>query len=143
MKLVIIESPNKSEALKKYLGSDFTVMASKGHVRDLPTKSFAVNIQNNFEPSYEVMADKKSIVEQLKKASAKADEVYIASDPDREGEAIAWHIAYLLGFKKEDKCRITFNEISKSAVLQRDQYSTAFSLLKTHRSTRRCGVEQW
>ena len=118
MKLVIIESPNKSEALKKYLGSDFEIMASKGHVRDLPPKSFAVDIENNFEPSYEVMSDKKQIVESLKRAAKKADEVYIASDPDREGEAIAWHIAYLLGFDKNDKCRITFNEISKPAVLE-------------------------
>ena len=118
MKLVIIESPNKSEALKKYLGSDFEIMASKGHVRDLPQKSFAVDIENNFAPSYEVMSDKKQIVESLKKAAKKADEVYIASDPDREGEAIAWHIAYLLGFDKNDKCRITFNEISKPAVLE-------------------------
>ncbi len=118
MKLVIIESPNKSEALKKYLGDGFKVVASKGHIRDLPPKSLGVDISNNFEPVYETMADKKAIVEDLKKEAKKADEVYIASDPDREGEAIAWHIAYYLGFKPEDKCRITFNEISKPAVLQ-------------------------
>lgn len=116
MKLVIIESPNKSEALKKYLGSEFKVVASKGHIRDLPLKSLGVDIANNFEPVYETMADKKAIVESLKKEAKSAEEVYIASDPDREGEAIAWHIAYYLGFKPEDKCRITFNEISKNAV---------------------------
>ena len=116
MNLVIIESPNKSEALKKYLGEGFEIMASRGHVRDLPPKSMGVNIEKNFEPYYEVMSDKKQIVESLKRAASRADEVYIASDPDREGEAIAWHIAYLLGFKPEDKCRITFNEISKTAV---------------------------
>lgn len=118
MKLVIIESPNKSEALKKYLGEGFKVVASKGHIRDLPQKSLGVNIANNFEPVYETMPDKKAIVEDLKREAEKADEVYIASDPDREGEAIAWHIAYYLGFKPEDKCRITFNEISKNAVQQ-------------------------
>lgn len=116
MKLVIIESPNKSEALKKYLGDGFKVIASKGHVRDLPPKSFGVDLKNNFEPTYETMPDKKSIVEYLKSEANKASEVYIASDPDREGEAIAWHIAYYLGFKNDDKCRITFNEISKTAV---------------------------
>ncbi len=118
MKLVIIESPNKSEALKKYLGSGFKVVASKGHIRDLPTKSLGVDISNNFEPHYETMADKKAIVNMLKKEASEAEEIYIASDPDREGEAIAWHIAHYLGFKPEDKCRITFNEISKSAVQQ-------------------------
>ena len=116
MKLVIIESPNKSEALKKYLGEGFKVVASKGHVRDLPTKSLGVDMNNNFEPKYETMADKKAIVQMLKKEADAADQVYIASDPDREGEAIAWHIAHYLGFKPEDKCRITFNEISKDAV---------------------------
>ncbi len=116
MKLVIIESPNKSEALKKYLGEGFKVMASKGHVRDLPEKSFGVDIKNNFEPEYVTMPDKKAIVEGIKREAQKAESVYIASDPDREGEAIAWHIAYYLGFKPEDKCRITFNEISKTAV---------------------------
>lgn len=116
MKLVIIESPNKSEALKKYLGDGFKVVASKGHIRDLPLKSLGVNINKNFEPEYETMADKKAIVAMLKKEASNADEIYIASDPDREGEAIAWHIAHYLGFKPEDKCRITFNEISKSAV---------------------------
>ena len=116
MKLVIIESPNKSEALKKYLGDGFKIVASKGHIRDLPPKSLGVNINKNFEPEYETMADKKAIVEMLKKEAKLADEVYIASDPDREGEAIAWHIAHYLGFGPEDKCRITFNEISKTAV---------------------------
>ncbi|MBQ9785960.1 MAG: type I DNA topoisomerase [Clostridia bacterium] len=116
MKLVIIESPNKSEALKKYLGEGFKVIASKGHVRDLPVKALGVDINNNFEPTYETLSDKKAIVETLKKEAELADEVYIASDPDREGEAIAWHIAHYLGLKAEDKCRITFNEISKTAV---------------------------
>ena len=116
MKLVIIESPNKRESLKKYLGEGYEVMSTKGHIRDLPTKSFAIDIQNNFEPTYQIMPDKTSIVNDLKKASKNAEEVLIASDPDREGEAIAWHIAYILGIKDDQKCRITFNEISKTAV---------------------------
>ena len=116
MKLVIIESPNKRESLKKYLGEGYEVMSTKGHIRDLPTKSFAIDIENNFQPTYQIMPDKTDIVNDLKKASKKAEEVLIASDPDREGEAIAWHIAYILGIKDDQKCRITFNEISKSAV---------------------------
>ena len=116
MKLVIIESPNKRESLKKYLGEGYEVMSTKGHIRDLPQKSFAVDIKNNFEPTYEIMADKNALVKELKRTAKTAEEVLIASDPDREGEAIAWHIAYILGIDKDQKCRITFNEISKSAV---------------------------
>ena len=118
MKLVIIESPNKRESLKKYLGEGYEVMSTKGHIRDLPTKSFAIDIKNNFEPTYEIMPDKASIANELKREAKKAEQVLIASDPDREGEAIAWHIAYILGIDKEQKCRITFNEISKTAVLE-------------------------
>lgn len=116
MKLVIIESPNKRETLKKYLGDGYEVMSTKGHIRDLPTKSFAVDIENNFEPHYEIMSDKTSLVKELKQAAKKSEQVFIASDPDREGEAIAWHIAYILDIPQDEKCRITFNEISKTAV---------------------------
>ncbi len=116
MKLVIIESPNKRESLKKYLGEGYEVMSTKGHVRDLPPKSFAIDINNNFQPTYEIMPDKKAVVSELKKEAKRAEQVLIASDPDREGEAIAWHIAYILGIDQDQKCRITFNEISKTAV---------------------------
>jgi len=116
MKLVIIESPNKRESLKKYLGEGYEVLSSKGHVRDLPTKSFAVDLKNNYEPHYEIMPDKNAIVKELTREAKKAEQVLIASDPDREGEAIAWHIAYILGIPADQKCRITFNEISKTAV---------------------------
>lgn len=116
MKLVIIESPNKRESLKKYLGEGYEVMSTKGHIRDLPEKSFAVDIKNNFEPTYEIMPDKNALVRELKRSAKASEEVLIASDPDREGEAIAWHIAYILGIDKDEKCRITFNEISKTAV---------------------------
>ena len=116
MKLVVIEGPGKRETLKKYLGPDYEVLATKGHIRDLPAKGFAVDINNNFEPHYEEMPDKKDIISDLKKKAAKAEKVYLATDPDREGEAISWHIAHILGIKPYEKCRIKYNEISKKAV---------------------------
>ncbi len=116
MKLIVIEGPGKRETLKKYLGPDYEVLATKGHIRDLPAKGFAVDINNNFEPHYEEMPDKKDIISDLKKKAAKAEKVYLATDPDREGEAISWHIAHILGIKPYEKCRIKYNEISKKAV---------------------------
>ena len=116
MKLVIIEGPGKQATIKKYLGEDYTVFASKGHVRDLPTKSMSIDINNNFKPTYEIMPDKKKIVDEMKKLASKSESVLIATDPDREGEAIGWHIAYILNLPADAKCRITFNEISQSAV---------------------------
>ena len=94
MKLVVIEGIGKKETVEKYLGQGYRVFATKGHVRDLPTKSLAVNVKNNFEPKYVIMDDKKDIVENLKNAAAKADEVLLATDPDREGEAISARGAY-------------------------------------------------
>mgnify|MGYP002509722421 CR=1 FL=1 len=91
MKLVIIESPYKADTIKKYLGDGYEVFATKGHIRDLPEKSTAVDIENNFEPKYVIIPDKKAVVTTLKNKVAKADEVYLATDPDREGEAISWH----------------------------------------------------
>lgn len=117
MKLVVIEGPGKRETLKKYLGAGYDVFATKGHVRDLPVKEFGVDLKK-IEPKYEIMPDKHDVVDELKKKAAKADEVLLATDPDREGEAISWHIAHILGFKPEDKCRIEFNEISKKAVTE-------------------------
>lgn len=116
MKLVVIEGPGKRDTLKKYLGPEYEVLATKGHIRDLPSKGFAVNINNNFEPHYEEMPDKKDIIFDLKKKASKAEKVYLATDPDREGEAISWHIAHILGMKPDEKCRIKYNEISKKAV---------------------------
>ena len=116
MKLVVIEGPGKRDTLKKYLGPEYEVLATKGHIRDLPSKGFAVNINNNFEPHYEEMPDKKDIISDLKKKASKAEKVYLATDPDREGEAISWHIAHILGMKPDEKCRIKYNEISKKAV---------------------------
>ena len=117
MKLVIIEGPGKRETLKKYLGAGYEVFATKGHVRDLPEKNFGVDLKT-VTPTYEIMSDKKDVVEELKKKAKKAEEVLLATDPDREGEAIAWHIAYILGLNPNDKCRIEFNEISKKAVTE-------------------------
>ncbi len=116
MKLVIIESPFKREALKKYLGEGYEVFATKGHIRDLPQKSLAIDIRNNFEPKYEIVPDKKELISELKKRADKAEDVLIATDPDREGEAISWHVANILGYDSEKVCRIEFNEISKKAV---------------------------
>ena len=116
MKLVIIEGIGKKETIEKYLGKGYRVFATKGHVRDLPLRSLAVNVHNNFEPTYTVMDDKKEIVERLKEVAAKAEGVLLATDPDREGEAISWHVAHILGVDPSEKIRIVFNEISKKAV---------------------------
>ena len=116
MKLVVIEAPAKRETLKKYLGSGYEVFATKGHIRDLPVKSFAIDINNNFEPHYENKPDKKELISELKHKADRAEEVLLATDPDREGEAIAWHIANLLNLDLNKKCRIQYNEISKNAV---------------------------
>ena len=116
MKLVVIESPGKRETLQKYLGKDYLVVSSKGHVRDLPKNSFSVDLNNNYEPRYEILPDKKAVIEDIKQKAKKCDSVLLATDPDREGEAIAWHLAYCLGIDPNSKCRIVFNEISKSAV---------------------------
>ncbi len=116
MKLVIIESPSKAPALTKYLGSGYEVFATKGHIRDLPAKNYGLDVKDNFEPKYEIVPDKKELITQLKKKADKAEDVLIATDPDREGEAISWHVAHVLGYPKDKKCRIEFNEISKKAV---------------------------
>lgn len=121
MNLVIVESPTKARKLGGYLGKDFKIEASVGHVRDLPSKSLAIDIENNFKPQYEISEGKKTVVSNLKKLSKNADTVYLAMDPDREGEAIAWHVKHLLeeGSKKKLKfARSTFHEITKEAVLK-------------------------
>ena len=115
-KLLIVESPAKVKSIKKYLGDDFKVMASMGHVRDLPKSKLGVDIQNNFKPQYTNMAEKKDLIKSLKQAAAESDEVYLATDPDREGEAISWHLAQILDLDTEKENRVTFNEITKSGV---------------------------
>ena len=116
MKLVIVESPSKTKTIQKYLGPDFKVMASVGHICDLPKNSLGIDINNNFEPQYVITdSQKNKIINELKSAVKKSELVYLATDPDREGEAISWHIANALGLK-EQKNRIEFNEITYKAV---------------------------
>jgi DNA topoisomerase-1 len=116
--LVIVESPAKAKTIEGYLGKDFVVKSSFGHVRDLAKKGLAIDVENNFEPNYEVSADKKQIVSELKKLAKEAETVWLATDEDREGEAISWHLYETLGLDKKDTKRITFNEITKPAILK-------------------------
>lgn len=115
--LVIVESPAKAKTISKILGQDFQVKASIGHVRDLPKNKLGVNVRKNFEPQYEILRDKEAIVQELKEAAEKADKVYLAPDPDREGEAIAWHLSEILDIPAKKLHRVEFNEITKDAVL--------------------------
>jgi DNA topoisomerase-1 len=115
-KLVIVESPSKAKTIKKYLGTDFEVIASQGHIIDLPISKLGVDIENNFKPEYKVMKGKAGIVKEIKAAAKGKEKIYLATDPDREGEAIAWHLKNTLNIADEDKCRIAFNEITKAAV---------------------------
>jgi DNA topoisomerase-1 len=116
--LVIVESPAKAKTIQKYLGPDFDVAASKGHVRDLPKKDFGIDIEHGWSPTYKPLQDRKDVLTALKKQAAKADTVYLAPDPDREGEAIAWHLKEALGLGDDRTLRVTFNEITKKAVQQ-------------------------
>jgi DNA topoisomerase-1 len=116
--LVIVESPAKAKTIEGYLGKDYVVKSSFGHVRDLAKKGLAIDIENNFHPNYEVSADKKQIVAELKKLAKEAETVWLATDEDREGEAISWHLFETLDLQKKDTKRITFNEITKSAILK-------------------------
>ena len=108
MKLVLIESSGKQETVSKYLGKDFKVIATKGHVRDLPVRSLGVNIDKGFEPDYQVMEEKKKLIQQLTAEAKKSECVYIATDPDREGEAIAWHLTNVLNIDPNESVRIEF-----------------------------------
>lgn len=115
-KLVVVESPAKAKTIKKYLGRGYTVEASMGHIRDLPKSQLGVNIEDNFEPKYITIRGKGELLAKLRKAAKTSDKVYLATDPDREGEAISWHLSHLLGIKENEPCRIEFNEITKDAV---------------------------
>ena len=114
--LVIVESPTKAKTIERYLGKNFKVVASKGHLRDLPKSKMGVDIENNYEPHYISIRGKGDLIKSLKKEAAKADAVYLASDPDREGEAISWHLAHLLGLDLNKPIRVEFNEITKDAI---------------------------
>ena len=115
-KLIIVESPSKANTIKKFLGSNVKVVASMGHVRDLPKSKLGVDVDNDFEPQYINIRGKANLINSLKKDAKNAKVVYLATDPDREGEAIAWHLAYLLGIPEDAVCRVTFNEITKETV---------------------------
>ena len=120
-KLVIVESPTKVKSIGKYLGSDYIVSSSKGHIRDLSTKGkygFGVDIEDNFKPDYKTIKGKKKVIDELKKEAKNADKVYLATDLDREGEAIAWHLYDVLGLKDDDYSRVVFNEITKNTILE-------------------------
>ena len=117
--LVIVESPAKAKTIGKYLGKDFTVKASLGHVKDLPKKNLSVDVDNDFTPVYEVIEGKKKLIAELKQTARKVEEIYLAADPDREGEAICFHLQEELQDKKKDGqkiFRVMFNEITKKAI---------------------------
>lgn len=115
--LVIVESPAKAKTIEKFLGEAYKVMSSFGHIRDLRKKDFGVDISNHFQPVYEIPADKLKLVQELKSQAKKADTVWLASDEDREGEAIAWHLAEVLNLDQAKTNRIVFHEITKDAIL--------------------------
>lgn len=139
--LVIVESPSKSKTIGKYLGKDYTVVSSKGHIRDLAIKGkdgLGVDIENDFEPVYEISKDKKDIVKDLQSQAKKADNVYLATDPDREGEAISWHLAEVLELDENAVDRVTFHEITKNAVQEAFQAPRAIDMDLVHsQETRR------
>ena len=120
--LVIVESPAKAKTIEKYLGKQYKVVASKGHLRDLPKSKLGINVDNQYEPHYIAIRGKDDLIKELKKYAGKAQHVYLASDPDREGEAIAWHLSHLLGLDASEPIRVVFNEITKDAV--RDAFKT-------------------
>ena len=115
-RLIIVESPAKANTIKKFLGGNTKVVASMGHIRDLPKSKLGVSIENDFEPEYINIRGKGDLIKSLKKEAVKAKKVYLATDPDREGEAIAWHLAHILELDENGKNRVTFNEITKNAV---------------------------
>ena len=114
--LVIVESPSKAKTIGKYLGPEYTVKASMGHLRDLPKSTMGVDIEHAFEPEYVPVKTKQDLIDELKKAAKKADTVYLATDPDREGEAISWHLKELLQLPDSKAQRVTFNEITQKVV---------------------------
>ena len=115
--LVIVESPAKAKTIEKFLGKDFKVLSSYGHIRDLKKKDFSIDIEHNYTPIYEIPSDKKKLVDTLKDEAKKSETVWLASDEDREGEAIAWHLSEVLKLKPEHTKRIVFHEITQSAIL--------------------------
>lgn len=128
--LVVVESPAKAKTIEKFLGKNYAVKASMGHLRDLPKSQFGVDIENNFTPKYINIRGKGDLIKSLKESAKKADKVFLATDPDREGEAIAWHLAFLLNVNEQETCRIEFNEITKSAIQNAIKHPRQISLPK-------------
>src|SRR5829696_9243911 len=126
--LVIVESPAKAKTINKYLGRDYKVLASMGHVRDLPKSKLGVDVDEGFAPVYEPLASRKKVIAELKSAAKDATDIYIATDPDREGEAIGWHLAEELGTKKKKIHRLMFNEITKKAVQEAMKHPGAIDM---------------
>src|SRR3990167_10220539 len=114
--LVVVESPAKAKTINKYLGRDYKVIASMGHIRDLPKSKLGVDVDNDFEEQYESLVSRKKVIKELKDAAKDATDIYVATDPDREGEAIGWHLTQELGGRKWKIHRLTFNEITKKAI---------------------------
>ena len=115
-KLVIVESPAKAKTIRKYLGSGYEVAASMGHIRDLPQSQLGIDVEKNYEPKYINIKGKEKVIRELKSLAKESDEVFLATDPDREGEAISWHLAKLLGLDPAAHNRVTFGEITKKGV---------------------------
>ncbi|MBT8490568.1 MAG: toprim domain-containing protein, partial [Deltaproteobacteria bacterium] len=116
--LIIVESPTKVKTIKKYVGSNFDVKASVGHVKDLPKSTMGIDIENEFQPSYQIISEKKKVISELKKSAKKVKNIYLAPDPDREGEAIAWHIAEEIGTAGKNMYRVLFNDLTKNTILK-------------------------
>ena len=116
--LVIVESPAKAKTIGKYLGPSYQVKACMGHLRDLPKSTLGVDVENNFEPNYRPIKGKEDVINDLKKSAKASELVYLATDPDREGEAISWHLKELLGLEEKKARRVTFNEITKRVVTE-------------------------
>ena len=136
--LVIVESPAKAKTIERYLGKKYKVVASMGHVRDLPKSQMGIDIEHDFEPRYITIRGKGQIVKDLKKAVKKVKRVYLASDPDREGEAIAWHLAHTLNIDLHSPCRVVFNEITKDAIKESFKHPRAINInLVNAQQTRR------
>ncbi|KZE38172.1 DNA topoisomerase I [Bhargavaea cecembensis] len=125
--LVIVESPAKAKTIEKYLGKKYKVKASVGHVRDLPRSQTGIDVENNYEPKYITIRGKGPVLQELKSAAKKAKKIFLASDPDREGEAIAWHLAHSLGIDEDSECRVVFNEITKDAVKEAFKHPRAIN----------------
>ena len=116
MNIVVVESPAKAKTVGRFLGKGYTVRASKGHVRDLLVSTLSVDVKNDFEPTYRVMNDKRDVVKELKSYAQNADEIYLATDPDREGEAIAWHLLHAAEIDPKKTRRVEFHEITRPAI---------------------------